>query len=97
MNKDYEDYLDSIQGQPHDCVHCDEHDQELNQIKDWFEEVVYELYEGGNLNNLEYAIEELSGYLNVKLPAALCKFQRREGPYEILAKQLQQPLFKGNA
>lgn len=44
-------------------------DTELSEAQDWFDELIHHVYVTGNLDHFENALEELSGRLDIKLPA----------------------------
>ena len=92
--RDYDEYEMSQYAQPPEGFVPEEVQSTLDKAKDWLELVVHHIYETGNVDDLEYALEELCAHLDVELPHYLPKVVQRPGAMQILAQQLTQPLFK---
>ena len=55
----------------YECFECMEKENRIDDVKYWFRAVLDQLYgmEEFNKENLERYLEELSGYLNMKIPS----------------------------
>lgn len=94
--RDYDEYEMSQYAQPPEGFVPEEVQETMDKAKDWLELVVYHIYETGDINELEYALEELCAHMDVKLPAYLPKIEKRRGAKELLS-QLITPFCKGNS
>ena len=93
--KDYDEFEMSQAGQPPEGFVPEEVQDTLDKARDWLELVVHHIYETGDINELEYALEELCAHMEIELPCAMPKVQSRIGPTELLA-QLVTPFCKGS-
>ncbi len=55
-----------------ECPSCEDNEDKLNNIRDWLQEVIEQLYykEELSVTNLVYALEELCGYAELDFPSA---------------------------
>lgn len=69
-------YFDSID-RDYDFVGPEEI-RDYHSAKEWIEEIVYQLYEGGDVNAIENAAQELAFHFGIKFPKSEIKIELKK-------------------
>ena len=81
-NWDYPDYYDSDE-----WVHKDNL-KKYDDAKEWIEETLHHVYNTGNIDELEIALDELTAIFDIKIPSTLPKLKRKQSDLFNLALDL---------